>query len=140
VSKFEFRLQRVLEYRETLEQKAKDAYLDARADRLEAEVESRGIEARRQDVLQRPATDLQDRQAIELMMLKLDDDQRNQQSVIAILLEDEERAMADWHDKRKELEILVRLREKALEEWQLDETRREQSELDEWAVMRRDAS
>ena len=96
MSKFRFRLQKVLEYRETIEQRAKEAYLDARANRLEAEVVSAGIEGRRSEVLAKPADDLAARQAIETMMLKLDDDQRTQQSVITILHEEEAKAMAEW--------------------------------------------
>jgi flagellar export protein FliJ len=139
VPKFTFRLQKVLEFREAVEARAKEQYLDARAARLEAEVESSGIEARRQEALAKPADDLADRQALELMMIKLDADQRNQQSVVAILAEEEEKAMAEWHERRKELEALVKLRDKALADWQLNENRREQNELDEWSVLRRKA-
>ena len=60
-------------------------------------------------------------------------------SVLAVLETEEANALLAWQERKRELEALLKLREQAFAEYQLDETRREQAELDEWAVTRRTA-
>jgi hypothetical protein len=66
---FEFRLQRVLEYRERLEGWAKDTYLDSRAARLETEAGIHELRMRRGDLLENTPTDLNSRTALEATLL-----------------------------------------------------------------------
>jgi flagellar protein FliJ len=136
VTRFKFRLQKVLEYRERLEQDAKDAYLDARAKRLEAEVELVAIGRRRQESLRMPLDDLASRQAMELYMFRLDDEERQQTLVIEALETDEESLRLAWIERRREHEAISKLRDHAYDEWQLEAGRKEQADLDEWAVLR----
>jgi flagellar biosynthesis chaperone FliJ len=70
----------------------------------------------------------------------LDDGERSQNVVLKVLLNEEVTALNAWHLTKRDLETLVRLREAALEEYKLEENRREQAELDEWAVLRRKAA
>jgi flagellar export protein FliJ len=137
---FEFRLQRVLEYRERLEGWAKDTYLDSRAARLETEAGIHELRMRRGDLLENTPTDLNSRTALEATLLHLDDGERSQNVVLKVLLNEEVTALNAWHLTKRDLETLVRLREAALEEYKLEENRREQAELDEWAVLRRKAA
>lgn len=137
MARFEFRLQKVLEYRERLEAAAKDAYLDARAQRLEAESKLDVLAVRRREALGAELMDLKDHQELEAFLQFLDDEERAHRLVIQALQMDEDERMKEWQAARQDLEALIKLRDKALEEWKLEETRREQAELDEWAVLRR---
>lgn len=134
---FKFRLQKVMDFREAMESLAKDAYLDARAQRLEAEAVILNIEARRKDLLTEPCTSIESHQAIEAMMIRLDDDVRAQIAAIAVLRDEEEQLLQDWHKAKQEYEVLVKLRDKAQEAWQKESDLEEQKELDEWSVTRR---
>ncbi|HZH98349.1 MAG TPA: flagellar FliJ family protein [Fimbriimonadaceae bacterium] len=139
MKKFSFRLQKVLEYREMVESWAKEAYLDARTARLEAEVSLLGIESRRQEMLREPVGGLDGRLNLQARLQKLDDQETEKRTILQVLIAEEERSLAEWTEKRLELEALQKLKEKALEEWKIEAQRYEQAELDEWAVLRRAA-
>jgi flagellar FliJ protein len=136
VTRFKFRLQKVLEFRERLEQEAKDAYLDARAKRLEAEVALVAIGLRRAESLKAPLPDLDSRRAMEMYLFRLDEEERHQVLVIEALETDEESLRLAWIERRREREAIVKLHDHAYEEWQLEAGRKEQADLDEWAVLR----
>ena len=136
---FDFRLQRVLQYREMQEQWAKDAYLAAKAARVHSEETLDGIRERRNYLLESTPTDLDSRRALEHTLIHFDDQDRAQQSIIAILATEETNALAAWQSQKRELDTIGNLREHAHEAWKLDEDRKEQAALDEWAVTRRTA-
>ena len=136
---FEFRLQRVSEYRALAEGWAKDAYLDARAARLEAVAGLEGIEVRRGELLKSPHRTIEDRIAMQNCLDKFDEDERQQRIVIEMLEGDEAKRKEEWTEARKELQALEKLRDKAFAEWMVEENRREQKELDDWTVTRRAA-
>lgn len=139
MSEFQFRLQRVLEYRAMAEGWAKDAYLEARAARLEAVAGLEKIERQRGDLLKKPADALDARLAMQACLDKFEEDERQQNIVIEMLEMDEAKRKDEWTEARRELQVLEKLRETALAEWTLEENRREQKELDEWSVTRRAA-
>lgn len=139
MSEFRFRLQRVLEYREMAEGWAKDAYLEARAARLEAAAHLESIERHRGDLLAKPADSLDARLAMQACLDKLDEDERQQNIVIEMLELDESKRKEEWTEARRELQVLEKLREAAHAEWTLNENRREQKELDEWSITRKAA-
>lgn len=134
---FQFRLQKVLNYRETMERWAQEAYLDTRVARLEAEAAVLEVDARRQAALAQSPTSLDEHKALETRLLRFDDEERERQVVAEILQSEEEKALAAWNEKKQELEAMVKLREKAHDEWRTEANRAEQAELDEWSVMRR---
>lgn len=136
---FEFTLQRVLDYRRMVEEWAKNAYLETRIRRLEAEAELAPIfEARSSALVERP--DSIDRLlTLDRYLVRLDDQERDQRALIAILVEEEESARREWVERRKEAEALEKLRQSQFEEWVLESEREEQRMLDEWAVLRRAA-
>jgi flagellar protein FliJ len=139
MKKFKFRLQKVMEYREAMEHWAQEAYLDTRVARLEGENALRDVQNRRSVALKQTADTLDDRKSLELMLASIDDDEKAKDTVVEILKTEEAKAFEVWQEKKRELETMVKLRDKALEEWQLEATRHEQAELDEWAVLRRSA-
>lgn len=137
---FEFRLQRVLDYRRLVEGWAKDAYLDTRVRRLEAEADLHAIEARRQEILRQNPSSVDELLGLERYLVRLQDEERAQQTLISILVQEEETAQMNWIEKRKEAESLERLRTEHLAEWQYEADAEEQKALDEWAVTRRKAA
>ena len=83
---FDFRLRKVLEYRKLTEEWAKEAYLDARAARLEAETLLLGILNLKEQLLKEHALSIEDLQTQELRFTVLDDRDSEQRSVINVLL------------------------------------------------------
>lgn len=136
---FKFRLQKVLEYREAMEHWAQEAYLDTRVARLEGEAALAEVQKRRESTLAGDVKTLEARRHLELMLASLDDEERAKRTIVEVLKTEEEKALGVWHEKKRELETMVKLREKAYEEWQLESNRQEQAALDEWAVLRRGA-
>lgn len=137
---FDFRLQKVLEYREMLEQWAKDTYLDARAARLEAEVALTGINIQRDQLLEETAVDsIEDMQTIDLRLNLLDTKALHQNTIIQVFRAEEAQAMEVWTEKKHELEALSKLRDKSYAEWEKEMGRQEQLALDEWTNHRRAA-
>jgi flagellar export protein FliJ len=136
---FDFRLQRVLEYREMQEGWAKEAYLAARSVRLQGEVELQQIRDERSYLLEHTPSDLNSRRDLEHRLALIEDRERAQHQILMVLGNEETNALAAWQNQKRELEMVKNLKESALEEFKLEESRREQAELDEWAVMRRAA-
>ena len=139
MAEFAFRLQRVLEYRELAECWAKDAYLEARAARLEAAAVLEAIVQKRNDLIARTTDTIDDRRALQTCIEKSKEDERQQKIVIELLESDEAKRKEDWTEARKELQALEKLRESALAQWKLEENRREQKTLDELSIQRRAA-
>jgi flagellar FliJ protein len=140
MTKFRFKLQKVLEYRESLQKDAKDLYLAARKRTLDAEREKRNIAHRRETVLGSSPNSLDHHVALDAYITRLDDLEREQEVLIAILLQEEERAKEAWIDRKRDVEALAQLKETALDEWNVAAAREEQNALDEWAVQRRKAA
>ena len=139
MKKFSFRLQKVMDFREAMEDLAKNAFLDARSKRIEAEAVILLIEDRRKDVLAGPCASLEAHQAIDALMIRLDDEIRAQNTVISVLRDEEEHSQKEWIRAKQDFEALVKLHEKALEEDRKEADLEEQKNLDEWSVTRRAA-
>jgi flagellar export protein FliJ len=137
VSGFQFRLQKVFEYREMLEEEAKNHYRERQSLRVEAENELDEIDKLRRLFVQLKADDLATRLDLELRLQKLDDNDRACRLLIKHLEDEEEKAKQEWLATKRETGVLESLRDKAKEEWQLNEDRKEQQALDEWATQRR---
>jgi flagellar protein FliJ len=137
--RFEFKLEKVREFRRMLEEQAKKELQDTQRRVLEAEDELVNMLNKRQQSLSTALKSVQDRLAMQSYIAKLDDDRTSQESVIAILKQDEEYARQLWIHARQEAEALEKLREKAKEEYDQEAARIEQAELDEWANTRRAA-
>jgi flagellar FliJ protein len=137
--RFRFRLQKVLEHRELLEEEAKTAFLNARAQRLEAERRLEELLQQRAEWLERPLRTLEDRLVLERFLDALGDREREQRIVISTLEDEEETLRQAWIEARKDAEAMRRLRQAAYDEWRAEANRKEQADLDEWAVLRRAA-
>lgn len=137
MAKFTFRLEKLMSYRRTVEQRAKDDYLARRAKRIEGEIEIEKIKQKRLDSLLHRYATLADLQAHERYLTRLDDDQRAVQAALSVLEGEEEIARQQWLAKKRDVDSLEKLRDKALVEWNVEQDRAEQRALDEWAVTRR---
>ena len=137
MKKFEFRLQKVLDFRAAMEEMAKDAYLDARNKRIEAEALITAIEDRRREILDRTGDSIAERQSTDDLMIRLDDEKRSQLTIISVLRSEEDNFNAEWIKAKQDREALEKLREKAQVDYDLEILRSEQKELDEWSVTRR---
>lgn len=71
------------------------------------------------------------------MILRLTDDVSSQETVISILLIEEDEARRVYLQARQDAEAIERLREKRYAEWLAEEDRLENLALDEWATQRR---
>lgn len=134
--KFAFRLQRLLDYRVLQEKWARDAFLAARARRLEAEEDSQTIQTNRSAMIRGRANDLGSRLTLEYALNRLDDDLRAHEAVIGVLADEENQSHDQWLKARQEREALEKLREKALDQYKVEQMRLEQAELDEWTTSR----
>jgi flagellar export protein FliJ len=139
MKKFNFRLQKVLEFREMLEGWAKDAYLDARSSKLEAELGLLQIQTKRYDVLHSAANGIEGLRTIEQQLRALDEKEFEQKVVINVLANEEEKTLEEWTEKKIELQALQKMFDKQYAEWQLEMDRKLQGELDEWALRKRAA-
>lgn len=139
MAKFNFRLESILTFRRKLEESAKTTYLEARARRLDAEFDLQAIVESRRTTLHRGVPCLENRLALDAYLARLEDQARAQHSVIGVLTDEEEQARKKWITARQDSESIQKLRDKEYESWQRDQLRKEQSELDEWSVLRRAA-
>ena len=138
--KFSFRLQKVLEVREMEEGQARDQFRIAQDARSEKQSEIGKLIAHRSAIVSQPANSLESRLHLERVMERIDDEERAQRAALAILENEEASAQHAWNLRRQAVKAIEKLREAALEQWKLDEERREQAALDEWAVLRRVAA
>jgi len=137
VRRFQFRLESVLNYRETLESDAETAYLGARAERIAAEVVFSELDQRRDAICGTPTTCVEDRMAIQRSLELCDDLERRQRNVVQVLEVEEESKRQAWIEARRDAEVMRKLKTKAQDEWQEEANREEQNALDEWAVLTR---
>lgn len=136
MAKFQFRLQRVLDYRELEEKWAKDAFIEKQIARVGVETEIERIEAAKLSVTAGSANDLQSRLSFEAVLTRYDDEKRAQNSLLSLCQQEEDAAREEWTERRQAKEALIKLRNVALVEWQHDQDRIEQQELDEWTTSR----
>lgn len=134
---FAFPLQRVLDYRRLEEAWAQEAFRLARDARSEAEEDIARLRLRRSGLVDYPVASLSVRMDVEACHAVLDREEESAQNRLALLANDEARATEEWRSRRVAAEALAKLRESAFEEWEREEARREQADLDEWAVLRR---
>ena len=126
---FNFRLQKVLGYREIQEQWARDSYLDARTARLEAEVALIEIGQRRHQTVGGSTKQL----------AAFEDNAIEQQIVVNVLLNQEQNALAHWTQAKIELELLKNLRGQEYASWKIEADDSLHRELEEWAAWKRAA-
>ena len=139
MARFEFRLERLMDYRRLQEKWAKDEFVGARRRRLDGEAQVDEVKTIRTKALDGTFPKLPDRLAHEAHLDRLDAEQSALEAAVSVLLGEEESARDAWIETKQNLEALEKLREKDYQEWQLVEGRREQAALDEWAVLRRSA-
>lgn len=138
--KFEFRLERVRQYRRQLEDQAKKELLETQLRVRQAERELEEMLDHRRQMLENALGTVGERMNTLNYVSFLDEKCASQESIIAILRQDEEMMRNQWMAARRDAELLEKLKTKAKDEYDLDLSRFEQAELDEWTMMRRDAA
>ncbi len=129
-----------MEYRQTVEDEAKRKYLESQIQRIDAEEQLEKIEKTIRDVLESPVKDIDSYVTVQNYIEKLEDNVRAQKAVIAVLIDEEEKALQTWHEKRKDSTVLQNMHDKQLAEWMKELGRFEQNELDEWSSSRSNAA
>lgn len=141
MKRFSFRMQKVLEYRRMVEDWAKTAYTESQARLLSAQGDLQGMHLKREQVLRSPwEPTIEARLNLDAYLERLEDEARAQLAVIGVLENEVDEARAEWLLARQEAEAMQKLRDKALEEWQIEINRAEQREMDEFANNRRGAA
>lgn len=139
MTKFSFRLERLLDHRRNEEQAAKDHYLQSRAKRIDLEHDIEGVRGIREKSLGRIASNLRERMDLELYLQRLEDESRALHSALGVLVDEEHRARELWLRAKQDADALDKLRENEYAEWVKEANKKEQEALDEWATMRRAA-
>ena len=137
MANFTFRLDRLRAYRKLQEKQSKDEYLSRRAKRLVGEFEIERIKQTRIASLMHSYFTITDLVAHERYLTRIDDEQRAVEAAVSVLAGEEEIAKQEWLAKKRDVDALDKLREKAVVEWGVEQDREEQRALDEWAVTRR---
>lgn len=138
-SRFKFRLQAVLDLRLREEEHEKLAYGDVSRRRIEAENELVLLNQERLRILVSAGQSLEARLTMEARLSGLDDREADQHVIIGVLRDEEEQARLRWLEARKAFQAMEKLRERRWEEYQHEQNRIEQIEMDEWATLRRSA-
>lgn len=139
MAKFKFRLQRLLDHRRFLEKSAKDAWLKQKAEKLQAEEELAAMRVKRSQLASQTVHDLSHMVQQQHALSRMESLERAFLAALSVLENEEEAAYQVWMNAKQDAEAIDKLREKAKEFWLKEMERREQAELDEWAVMRRAA-
>ena len=105
--KFSFKLQKILEYKEALEKKAKEEHLQKRAGCIAVEEAIQQIIKQRNQVLLSSETDLDSLQNKERYLLKLDEEERYQKIALCVLLDEEEKSLAKWMDAHDAFLLMI---------------------------------
>lgn len=139
MAKFKFRLQRLLDHRKFLEKSAKDAWLKQKAEKLQAEEELAAMRVKRSQLASQTVHDLSHMVQQQHALSRMESLERAFLAALSVLENEEEAAYRVWMNAKQDAEAIDKLRERAKEFWLKEMERREQAELDEWAVMRRAA-
>lgn len=137
--KFNFRLETLLQLRISEAEEAKLIYFHAQKSRYEMEDYLAELSLTRRESLGHPAQDFSTRFALQAWMDSLDLQQQQAESALMVLLDEEEGCRQVWLDRQQAADVLAKLRERHAFDHELEMSRWEQAQLDEWAVMRRSA-
>lgn len=136
MAEFKFRLQKVWDFRQAVEDQAKKELQQAQRLVREAEDELTEILKKRQEMLRRNLTKLDERLAMQGYLDRLDMDRMTAESVINALKREEEAAHEHWKLRKQESEALTKLHDRKHSEHLLETSRAEQKELDDWTTSR----
>ncbi len=137
MARFRFSLQNLLDIKEKIEEQEKNNYSQANLRLQEAVERLEFLKKRRSDAQGRLREEMSEaldvmairdqENAIEILKMYVE----NQQQVVLQREQELEEARLRLHEAMKERKTFEKLREKAFEEFMIEENRREQKEIDE---------
>ena len=137
MARFSFRFQRVLDYRKMQVEWAARAVGVAGAALANVDEEIYAVGAATLKTVGQTPKDVNGRLAIQRLLETLDARARAAEIQRAEALTELEQAQEDWREAKAELGAMEALESIEKTAWLYAEARREQAELDEWAVTRR---
>ncbi len=138
MAKFRFKLETLRQFRIGEAEEAKLAFSQAQRSRFEMEDFLLELALRRRESLNESSiSGYQDRLALQNWMDNLDVQQQHGEAALMVLLDEEEACRQLWYERQQAADALEKLRVRHRQEFELEQSRREQAQLDEWAVMRR---
>jgi flagellar FliJ protein len=137
MSKFEFRLEKVLHYKQSLEEEAKVTYMEAIERRKLAERDLHKVIQHKFDVQSFDVHDLEFLRAKEAYLSRLEEEVESRRVILSVANAEEHKTQSLWLARRVDKGALEKLREHKMREWWLESQRLEQAGLDEWTTTRR---
>lgn len=132
MQQFEFSLQRVLDYRKLVEEWALAAFGEARQRTNDADKARESICLQKKTALRQFPKTVDDRKSLQDYLERLEDRERELQLILESLRVEEEAARMVWIEKKRDCEVLSKLRAKQYENWCIEFNRWEQKQLDDW--------
>ncbi len=136
---FNFKLEKVLDYRKQLEEQAMQALAGARQAQENEEIRLRNLQdelVRQQDALYQNISDANKRWLTASFIQALQEDIKQSHARLVMLKEEVSRCQADLVIKAQERKLLDKLKDKQAERYVEEEKLREQRENDETATLR----
>lgn len=133
--KFTFRLEKLLRVREHSEDQAKDQFRMCRQAVLAVEKEIEDLDNLVEKAMIRPCLSLPERIQTELLIMTLKEDRTMKLAALSIVEQEADTALGHWRLAKQDAEIVRKLKENAYIEWKTEAARKEQAQLDEWAVI-----
>ncbi len=130
-------MQRLLDHRRYLEKSAKDVWMLKRAERLAGEEELEQMRVKRRGLASETVMEFTQLVQQQHALSRMESLEKAFLAALAVLANEEEAAYSLWMIRKTDAEAIDKLREKALDQWEKEQEKKEQAALDEWAVMRR---
>lgn len=133
MTKFKFSLEKVLDFRWGIEKEAKRVYGELQRQKVEQEQALLEIQNEKNELMEVPEYTINRMQIRQWYLVELDRQMSVAQQSILELQQQIDQALENYVAAQKDRKVLEKLREKQLEEFQIELSREEQKQLDDMA-------
>lgn len=133
MTKFKFSLEKVLDFRWGIEKEAKRVYGELQRQKIEQEQALLEIQNEKNELMEVPEYTINRMQIRQWYLVELDRQMSVAQQSILELQQQIDQALENYVAAQKDRKVLEKLREKQLEEFQIELSREEQKQLDDMA-------
>lgn len=133
MTKFKFSLEKVLDFRWGIEKEAKRVYGELQRQKVEQEQALLEIQNEKNELMEVPEYTINRMQIRQWYLVELDRQMSVTQQSILELQQQIDQALENYVAAQKDRKVLEKLREKQLEEFQIELSREEQKQLDDMA-------